>query len=177
MKGLKILSFCVLLGGGISFVHAAGWTVAAAPTNAKAAKAAMITNDMGYSLYVWRNESEDGVSLQAELQMAPGRVMSDKMPRYQIDQGVIVKLNRIPLEMAYGKTKAGWLLQLDKTVTWRLTDGAPKSIAKSDPLHAWADGNMIRFIFFDAQGVETTTEFSLKGVSSAFETATKIKFD
>lgn len=166
MKVVKTLLFIGGLFAVVASANADTWEVSKAPSNASVNKAAKVSNESGDVLYLWPGSQANGVvGLYGELQLAPGKTFSNESPRYQIDQGLIVKLNRIPL--APFKSKEGWLRITDKIATWKLSDAVKKIISKDEPLYSWLTGDRVRFIYFDVNGREKTTEFSLNGSSRA----------
>ena len=173
MKKIKVLLVFCCLAGMNSLAMAASWTVSQAPSNASVDKAAKVTNDSGDALYLWPGKEKNSVELYGELQLGADKTLSNKTPRYQIDQGMIIKLNRIPV--APFKSKDGWLRVTDKMATWKLYTGDDKVIAQDEPFYNWLTGNRIRFIYFDANGIEKTTEFSLNGLSKSIVKASGVK--
>lgn len=173
MKIIKtlLLLFCMLSMSSVAL--GATWTVGQSPSNASVDKAAKITNDRGDTLYLWLGTQNGSVELYGELQLGPEKTFSNKTPRYQIDQGMIIKLNRIPLEPF--KSTEGWLRVTDKMATWKLYTGGDKRITQDEPFYNWLTGNRIRFIYFDINGMEKTTEFSLNGSSKAIAKVSGVK--
>ena len=171
MRAIKTLLFSVCILTFTSNGFAASWSVSSAPFNASVAKAAKTTNDSGDALYMWRGAQAG--QFFAELQLAQGKNLSNKTPGYQIDQGMIVKLNRIPVEPF--KSKEGWLRITDRSATWQVYDGENNTVNKDEAFYNWFVGDRIRFIYFEANGTERTTEFSLTGSSSSFAKAAGVK--
>ena len=172
MNCVKAFLFFGCFFAAVANVAAETWAVSGAPRNASASKAAMISNDHGHVLYLWSSSQGEGVELFGELQLGPNATFSNKTPRYQIDQGMIVMLNRVPIQAF--KSKEGWLRITDKMATWKLYDGTSRSVAKDEPFYSWLIGERIRFIYFDIDGNERTTEFSLEGASHSIARVTGI---
>ncbi len=167
---LKQVLFGACMLVGVSSVHAS-WLVGKGPDNVSVAKVAKTTNELGDVLYMWRNSQ--AVKLVAALQLAGDKNFSNKTPGYQIDQGTIIKLNRIPLEPF--RSKEGWLQVSSQMATWLLYEGERLVIGQGEPFYDWLVGERVRFIYFDQNGHEKTTEFSLEGISRALTRATGIR--
>ena len=171
MRWNKILLFFVVYSVAMTCL-AESWTITKAPNNAQAKKAAKISNDSGDILYLWRSFNEEGVHLYGELQLAGDKTFSNKTPRYQIDQGLLIKLNRIPLEPF--KSKEGWLRITEKMATWKLYEATETELSEEEPFYHWLVGERLRFIYFDLNGIEKTIEFSLTDSTKSIASVTGI---
>ncbi len=156
---IAFIGVCVL-----SFsAFADSWRVGAPPANASASSAALVTNDAGDTLYLWRQAPSQRYEIFAELHLGTGKAFSHRLPKYQIDQGKITRIDRIG--GSTGTSVEGWASVSDRRAIWKLRDSDDRILSEGEGLYSWISGDRIRFVYFDDVGREITTEFSLSGSS------------
>lgn len=144
---------------------ASEWRLAKPPEPMGVELAAQTTNLRGDGLWVWKKVVGKRIELYAELQLGRRHSFSNRVPSYQIDQGRIVALDRI-LVAPEGAVE-GWVSLTDKTATWKLFEGEGKPVVEGDALFDWVNRDRLRFIYFDTEKGEHTTEFMLTGLRKA----------
>jgi hypothetical protein len=124
----------------------------------------MVRNELGDRLYVWRKPGTSPVVVYGELHLGEGRRFTPKTPFFQIDQGDTIRLDKAA-ESATGDA-VGWVRTAATYMMWKVRESDNNLITEQDPLNQWLNGDYIKFIYVDENGVERTTGFSLTGSRS-----------
>jgi len=141
---------------------AQNWTVTKAPDETLAKTAARVVNNRGDTLYIWRKAKQNPIEVYAELHLGGGQTFATfKLPKFQVDEDIPMRVDRI--KTADGISHKGFARISQEQVLWKVWESKNNMIKKGDGLDAWLNGERIRFIYFDGNAQEQTTDFSLSG--------------
>ncbi len=166
MLRIAALIFIILIS---SSAFAEQWTFSDKTSTPGSKWIATVSNTNGETLNVWRKIARAGYEAYAEFNLSGNAKFSDKLPKYQIDNGKLEDANVI--KRAGDNLGRRWAFIESGQAVWRIWQSTDTQLTSQDALNPWITGNQITIKYIDSKQQKKTAKFSLAGSGTAINMA------